>query len=196
MSATFVVCLLSLWVACVLAFVHADVCSRPFQRAESSNSFPSCKEAVTGPILSFSIDPEIHLLEGRKPPGIPGSLGALTCLKGESFGKDFPLSLSPGLNSTSLLPTGLWSEIAPPQHGDWDGGGGGGGWAGVGGERGIGSGVEEQTVSVFSHQNPFRLHSITSYCDFQSFPGVKGLCWRRHQTVSPHLVAVLCGRQS
>lgn len=34
--------------------------------------------------------------------------------------------------------------------------------------------MEEETVSVFSHLNQFRIHSITSYCD--SHFGVFGRC--------------------
>lgn len=75
------------------------------------------------------------------------------------------LSLSPDSESTSLLPTGLWSKITHPQQGNRQ-------------ERkegeGIGRGMREETVSVFGHLNQFRIHSITSYCD--SHFGVFGRC--------------------
>lgn len=68
------------------------------------------------------------------------------------------LSLSPDLKSTYLLLTSLWSEITYLQQ------------EGVM-EReegeGIGWGVCEETVSSYWKQ--FRIHSITSYCDFYLF---------------------------
>lgn len=73
------------------------------------------------------------------------------------------LSLSLDSESTSLLPTGLWSKITHPQQGNRQ--------ERKEGEK-MGWGVEEETV--FSHLNQFRIHSITSYCD--SHFGVFGRC--------------------
>lgn len=44
--------------------------------------------------------------------------------------------------------------------------------------------MEEETGSVFSHRNQFRIHSITSYCDSHFgvfFAGVKDVCWRQQE---------------
>lgn len=87
-------------------------------------------------------------------------------LKGDGVGKAWgcmfsyfllpSLSLSLDSESTSLLPTGLWSKITHPQQGNRHKRKEG---------EGIGWGMKEETVSVFSHLNQFRIHSITSYCD-------------------------------
>ena len=92
MSAKFVVCLLSLWVTFVLAFVHTNICLSSYTEIKAGTVSPQTDSP-------FSIDPEIRLLEGRKPPEISGSLGTLACLNGERFGGAVPLP--------SLLLSGL-----------------------------------------------------------------------------------------
>lgn len=188
MSAKFVVCLLSLWVTFVLAFVHTNICLSSSREIKAETASPHLKRLWPDwfSIQYWSRDPFVG---GKEATWDSRLIRHTDNFERRKVWK----SVSPPIAAPlRALKRHLCCRLAFDQRLHLLSRG-----MGLSRRReGTGWGVEEQTVSVFSHQNPFRIHSITSYCDFRSFPGVKGLCWRQPETVLPHLVAVLCGRQS